>query len=98
MTGGSGITSNNVNEAIKLAKAKTNITGFVMDDFFIRGSQLTLDISQLDSIRVRIPRELGWSNPNLWVIICEIIKTSRIFNANQGKCRWIKCVFNWQRR
>ncbi len=68
MTGGSGITGNDVvNEAIKLATAKTNITGFVMDDFFIGGTRLT--ISQLDSIRARIPRELGWSSPNLWVVL-----------------------------
>lgn len=34
MTGGSGITGNDVvNETIKLAKSKTNITGFIMDDF-----------------------------------------------------------------
>lgn len=34
MTGGSGITGNDVmNEAIKLAKAKINITGFIMDVF-----------------------------------------------------------------
>lgn len=70
MTGGSGITGNDViNEAIKLAKAKTNITGFVMDDFFIGRAQLTLNISQLDSIRARIRRELGWSSPNLWVVL-----------------------------
>ena len=70
MTGGSGITGNDVvNEAIKLATAKTNITGFVMDVFFIGRAQLTLNISQLDSIRARIPRELGWSSPNLWVVL-----------------------------
>ena len=68
MTGGSGITGNDVvNEAIKLSKAKTNITGFVMDDFFIGGTRLSTN--RLDSIRARIRRELGWSNPNLWVVL-----------------------------
>ena len=64
MTGGSGITGNDVvNEAIKLATAKTNIIGFVMDDFFIGGTQLSTN--RPDSIRARIRRELGWSSPNL---------------------------------
>lgn len=68
MTGGSGFTGDDVvNEAIKLATAKTNITGFVMDDFFIGGTQLSTN--QLDSIRARIRRELGWSSPNLWVVL-----------------------------
>lgn len=68
MTGGSGFTGDDVvNEAIKLATAKTNITGFVMDDFFIGETRLSTD--DLDSIRARIPRELGWSNPNLWVVL-----------------------------
>ncbi len=64
MTGGSGFTDDDVNEAIKLATAKTNITGFVMDDFFIGGTRLSTD--DLDSIRARIRRELGWSSPNLY--------------------------------
>ena len=70
MTGGAGITGDDViNEAIKLAKAKTNITGFVMDDFFIGGAHSLITTNQLDSNRARIRRELGWSSPNLWVVL-----------------------------